>query len=91
MQLPLLFPMHPRTLTRIKEFGLEEHFMHLSSTSLLAPQSSSLYYVDPFGYLDFISLMSHARLVLTDGSYRVSGLSRILAFNLVAQELYNPF
>jgi len=85
-QLPLLFPMHPRTLARVKEFGLEEYFTYLSLDSTLNTQHSllhptpytqhpnstpdtqhpNLYCLDPLGYLDFISLMADARLVLTD-------------------------
>ena len=65
-QLPLLFPMHPRTSARVKEFGLEEHFNFLSVGSVVNSRLSGLYCLDPLGYLEFMSLMADSRLVLTD-------------------------
>lgn len=47
---PLVFPVHPRTRSRLH--GL--------------PHGGSLHLVEPQGYLDFIALESGARLVLTD-------------------------
>ncbi len=55
-EVPILFPAHPRTLGRIGEFGFAE---------LLAP-ASNLRIVEPLGYLEFLDLMMHAQLVLTD-------------------------
>jgi UDP-N-acetylglucosamine 2-epimerase (non-hydrolysing) len=66
MQLPLLFPMHPRTRARVKEFGLEEHFTCLSLDSVVDSHLSGLHCLDPLGYLEFMSLMADSRLVLTD-------------------------
>lgn len=54
-ELPLIFPIHPRTRQRIKDFNLEEQ---------LASYKISL--IEPLGYLDFLQLYSNARLVLTD-------------------------
>jgi len=54
--LPVVFPIHPRTRKMIKEFGL--------NTRLAAAQNVRL--IEPLGYLDFLSLYSNARLVLTD-------------------------
>ena len=51
--MPVVFPVHPRTRSRIAELGLEAD---LSGTIL----------TEPLGYIDFLSLTSHARLVLTD-------------------------
>ena len=48
-----MFPVHPRTRPQLERAGL-------------APLASRLTPVDPLGYLDFLSLTSHARLVLTD-------------------------
>ncbi len=50
-ELPVLFPAHPRSLRRLETWGL-------------APQEVQL--IPPLGYLEFLSLMSGARLVLTD-------------------------
>jgi UDP-N-acetylglucosamine 2-epimerase (non-hydrolysing) len=52
-QIPVLFPVHPRTRQRIAEAGLH-------------PQTVDLQLVEPLGYLDFLALESHAELVLTD-------------------------
>jgi UDP-N-acetylglucosamine 2-epimerase (non-hydrolysing) len=89
-RLPILFPMHPRTIARIKEFNLEKHFhflplhptpytltQHSTLNTLPAPSTQhpvpfpdtdhlTLFRLDPLGYLDFMALMAHARLVLTD-------------------------
>lgn len=51
-QLPLVFPVHPRTRARLKDAGLQER--------------SAIHLIDPLGYIEFISLMSAARIVLTD-------------------------
>jgi UDP-N-acetylglucosamine 2-epimerase (non-hydrolysing) len=49
-ELPVLFPMHPRTRARVEALGLSAGF-HL---------------LDPVGYLDFLALQSCAAAVLTD-------------------------
>ncbi|RME76210.1 MAG: UDP-N-acetylglucosamine 2-epimerase (non-hydrolyzing), partial [Chloroflexi bacterium] len=54
--LPLLFPAHPRTVKQIEKFGLQDRLT-------AAPH---LQIVEPLGYLEFLDLMMHARLVLTD-------------------------
>jgi UDP-N-acetylglucosamine 2-epimerase (non-hydrolysing) len=54
-RLPIVFPVHPRTLKMIAELGLEKR---LNACGLLLTA--------PLGYLDFLQLMSGARLVLTD-------------------------
>ncbi len=50
--LPVIFPVHPRTQQRLGELRQRNH-----------PQ---LRMIPPVGYLDFLYLMSRARLVLTD-------------------------
>lgn len=52
---PCVFPIHPRTRARIREFGLEE-----------LVNNAGLKLIEPLGYLDFLALFSRARLVLTD-------------------------
>ena len=53
--LPLVFPVHPRTHRNIRLFGL--------SASL---ESSGVIATEPQGYLDFLNLECHARLMITD-------------------------
>ena len=48
--------MHPRTRKKLAQFGL---------AARVAAQPR-LRLVDPLGYLDFLRLMAHARVVLTD-------------------------
>lgn len=55
----VVFPAHPRTQKQIRELGLEGFFHGESGTS-------GIQMVDPQGYLDFLCLMKHARLVVTD-------------------------
>lgn len=50
---PIIFPVHPRTRKQINGIGLK-----IPSTSLRL--------LDPLGYLDFLALLRHAALVLTD-------------------------
>ena len=63
---PIVFPVHPRTQQRIKEFGLEL----VTKTGAGAPGSGrgneGIILIDPLGYLDFVCLMKHAAIVITD-------------------------
>lgn len=52
-EIPVLFPVHPRTMQRIGEFGLDI-------------TNSPVVFLEPLGYLDFLALQIHALLVLTD-------------------------
>jgi UDP-N-acetylglucosamine 2-epimerase (non-hydrolysing) len=55
-RVPLVFPVHPRTIARADALGFAGR---LRSTPGLVP-------IEPLGYDDFITLMSDARLVATD-------------------------
>ncbi len=54
--MPIIFPIHPRTRRNLKSFHLDKRFEELSNLQL----------IDRLGYLDFLKLMTSARLVLTD-------------------------
>lgn len=56
-KLPLVFAVHPRTAAAAKRLGLE---------SLLAPGQPDLICVGPQSYIDTVSLVSTAAVVLTD-------------------------
>lgn len=64
--LPIIFPVHPRTRARLAEFGLQRYFKN----SLVGNQGDVgqawLYCVDQLSYLDFLCLSAHTSLVLTD-------------------------
>ena len=55
-QLPIVFPVHPRARKTIAELGLDQRVERIRGLRL----------IDPLGYLDFLSLYSGARVVLTD-------------------------
>lgn len=57
--LPVIFPIHPRTRARIEEHGLGRYFAQRLGRS-------GIQLIEPLGYLEFLSLNRHARLVLTD-------------------------
>ena len=54
-QLPLLFPIHPRTQAALRLAGLQDRLAQLPLVCL-----------PPLGYLEMLGLMQGARLVLTD-------------------------
>ncbi len=54
--IPVLFLAHPRTRKRLEEFGRWEWATGLSNIRI----------ADAVGYLDFLNLIAHARLVFTD-------------------------
>jgi UDP-N-acetylglucosamine 2-epimerase (non-hydrolysing) len=56
LEIDIIFPAHPRTVGRLKEFGL------MGKVS----KSKSLHLVEPVGYLDFLALMKTCEFVLTD-------------------------
>jgi UDP-N-acetylglucosamine 2-epimerase (non-hydrolysing) len=51
-EVPVIFPVHPRTKQRLTHAGISRH--------------ANLRVIPPVGYLDFLSLLSKATLVLTD-------------------------
>jgi UDP-N-acetylglucosamine 2-epimerase (non-hydrolysing) len=56
-KLPIVFPIHPRTLKMLDGFGLR---------AALDGDGSRLKLVEPLSYIDFLHLEARARLVLTD-------------------------
>ena len=64
-QIPVIFPAHPRTRKMINEFDLQSYFVDLIDNTLPVT-NNSIYLTNPFGYLDFLNLMAHAKVVLTD-------------------------
>ena len=56
VRLPIVFPIHPRARKMLLEYGLSGRIEKLGGVRR----------IEPLGYLDFLSLMSGARVVLTD-------------------------
>src|SRR4030095_4768934 len=65
-EITVLFPVHPRTTNRIKEVQFHTHFDFYDEIQPVRSGSSRIQCIPPLGYLDFLCLMSNARLVLTD-------------------------
>lgn len=68
---PVIFPVHPRTRKRIAEFGYDRFFFHRgasenNSNPMPMGADGRICLVDPLGYLDFLCLMEHAAVVVTD-------------------------
>lgn len=57
MKIPLVFPVHPRTRTVMRQHDLDKRCGLVDSLLILA---------DPLGYDEFLSLVVNARLILTD-------------------------
>ncbi|MDX1639931.1 MAG: UDP-N-acetylglucosamine 2-epimerase (non-hydrolyzing) [Balneolaceae bacterium] len=54
--IPMVWPVHPRSRNRAEEFGLWDRMENIDNLHLL----------EPVGYLDNVNLMNNARMVLTD-------------------------
>jgi UDP-N-acetylglucosamine 2-epimerase (non-hydrolysing) len=66
-EIPIIFPMHPRTRKMVTQFNLERHFdFHIDRPRSPIQFSNSIHAIDPLGYVDFLALMSKAKAVLTD-------------------------
>jgi len=68
---PVVFPVHPRTRRRIREFGFEFGLggsarKHNGIAQGSGNRRDGIILTDPLGYLDFLCLMKHASLVVTD-------------------------
>lgn len=55
-QTRIVYPIHPRTRNSLKKFNLMERMRGMSNLKL----------TEPLGYHDFLKLISHAKMVLTD-------------------------
>jgi UDP-N-acetylglucosamine 2-epimerase (non-hydrolysing) len=55
-RIPVVYPVHPRTLESFKSHGLVNEFRDLSNLKLS----------EPLGYIDFIRLVRDSKFVLTD-------------------------
>ena len=68
---PVIFPVHPRTRQRIKDFGLDlgngaDTAGSNGCSAAAGQRGAGIMLTDPLGYLDFVCLMKHASIVVTD-------------------------
>lgn len=65
--IPIIFPVHPRTKKQVEHFGLGDYFNCLDNgTSAFIDPKYGINAIEPLSYVDFLSLMTGARFVLTD-------------------------
>ncbi len=55
-EIPLIFPIHPRTSQMMTKFGFDERISQIPYLQMIKPQ----------GYLDFLALTKYSKVVLTD-------------------------
>lgn len=58
-QVPIIFPLHPRTRKMAEQFDLTRYFRNSGSIQ-------GIWITEPMGYLDFLHLNMGAKMVLTD-------------------------
>jgi UDP-N-acetylglucosamine 2-epimerase (non-hydrolysing) len=58
-ELPIIFPIHPRTRKMAEQFGLSRYFNQ-------GAKVEGVWLTEPLGYLQFLHLNMHAGMVLTD-------------------------
>lgn len=58
-ELPIIFPIHPRTCKMVRQFELD-HYLNSGD------KVEGIWCTEPLGYLEFLHLNMNARLVLTD-------------------------
>src|SRR5262249_7436899 len=61
--IPIVFPVHPRVKQQLVQQGYGGDVQTDARDRL---RGKGIVYIDPLGYLDFVALVSRARLVLTD-------------------------
>jgi UDP-N-acetylglucosamine 2-epimerase (non-hydrolysing) len=58
-EMPIVFPIHPRTRKAVEQFGFSEYCCG-------TPTPEGLWVTEPLGYLDLLHLNMHATMVITD-------------------------
>ncbi len=56
IDLPVVYPIHPRSLKMIQKFNLLKKFK----------QMDNLEFIKPIGFFDFLSLSAHSKFIITD-------------------------
>ena len=58
-EIPIIFPIHPRTRKMAEQFGFRDYFS-------MTAQPRGLWITEPLGYLELLHLNVNARMVITD-------------------------
>ncbi|MGC2196210.1 MAG: UDP-N-acetylglucosamine 2-epimerase (non-hydrolyzing) [Terriglobales bacterium] len=64
--IPIVFPVHPRTQQSILRNSLGRLFRTAPDDSTVGNPPAGVLIINPLGYLDFLCLMNHSCLVITD-------------------------
>jgi UDP-N-acetylglucosamine 2-epimerase (non-hydrolysing) len=66
--MPVFFPVHPRTIARMREFEIASsiNFKSVADGDSRAASLRGIVALEPLSYFDFLCLISKARIVLTD-------------------------
>lgn len=67
-KIPIVFPVHPRTLKQIRKFKMDKMINYVENISLskIDRVNQNILAIPPLGYIDFLCLMSNATVVFTD-------------------------
>jgi UDP-N-acetylglucosamine 2-epimerase (non-hydrolysing) len=66
-EIPIIFPIHPRTRKQVELFGFQYYFNNFNNSNYrLSTNSQGLHCIDSLGYLNFLRLMLHAKFIMTD-------------------------
>jgi UDP-N-acetylglucosamine 2-epimerase (non-hydrolysing) len=63
---PIIFPVHPRTLKSIKSYGFENYCDLMGNPEKMSSTDQRIHCINPLGYLDFLNLMCYSKFVMTD-------------------------
>jgi len=55
-KIPLIFPVHPRTMAKLKDFNLNN----------ILENAAAIHLTEPLGYIDFMNMVFNTRLIITD-------------------------
>jgi UDP-N-acetylglucosamine 2-epimerase (non-hydrolysing) len=65
--IPIVFPVHPRTKKQIELFGLDDNIIfHDLNSENKVKLERAVNCIESLGYLDFLKLLANAKFVLTD-------------------------
>lgn len=64
-RLPIIFPIHPRTRQNLERWGFKGLVSEINNDHT-GQRQPGIWITSPMSYLDFLKLMAHAKVVLTD-------------------------